>query len=297
MYKHLPPLNALRSFEAAARHLSFTLAADELSVTQGAISYQIKKLESRLDITLFERKIRQIKLTETGERLFQVSSRLLQDLDVQLANIVPETSAAIVTVSVSTFFTTRWLSRRLGQFVNQNPHITLQLQHSVNDPEFSIDNVDMAIQWGDGQWSDRCVERLIASPMMALCSPTLLKGNTGLHSLDNLSEHTFLRDQPDNDSWGAWLELARLPQLNNDSNPLILDPNVRVQSAIDGHGLVLGNNLLNPEIEQGLLTEPFDIRLQGMGFYLTYRNDALNRNHNRTFRDWIITQSEKGNLK
>jgi len=296
MFNRLPPLKSLRAFESAARHGSFTLAAVELSVTQGAISYQIRNLEEKIGVTLFQRKVRQVHLTDAGEQLYQVTHRLFRELEDNIASIVPEQIPNILTISVSTFFVTRWLSRRVGTFIIQHPDITLRLQHSVSDPGFSVDDVDMAIRWGGGDWPDCQSERLIASPMIALCSPKLLKGKNAIKSPKDLSNYALLHDQPGIDRWDDWLELAGAPDLKGDNGPMILDSNVRVQSAIDGHGLVLANRLLTPEIERGLLVEPFPFRLTGLGFYLAYKEGALASQSNVKFRQWLLSEVDKDQL-
>ena len=138
MFKQLPPLKALRAFEAAARHSSFTRAAMELSLTQGAISYQVRHLEADLGIALFKRSARQVSLTAEGQSLYRTTHRLFRELEDEIHHIAPGQDQLILTVSVSTYFVTRWLSQRLGNFLNRHPEITLRLQHSVNDPDFTV---------------------------------------------------------------------------------------------------------------------------------------------------------------
>ncbi|MBX2870023.1 MAG: LysR family transcriptional regulator [Acidiferrobacterales bacterium] len=296
MFHQLPPLKSLRAFEAAARHGSFTKAASEISVTQGAISYQIRSLEEKLAVSLFQRKVRQVTLTAEGEQLYQITHRLFRELNEKIQQIVPANKPDVLTVSVSTFFVTRWLSRRVGTFIIQHPEITLRLQHSVSDPDFSVDAVDLAIRWGDGKWPDSQSEALFTSPMVALCSPKLLKGNQGLNTTADISSQMLLYDQTGVDRWADWLKLANVPELQGECGPIILDSNVRVQSAIDGHGLVLANRLLAEEIDLGLLVEPFPIRLNGLGYHLVWAEGALTNPASIKFRDWLILELEKETL-
>jgi LysR family glycine cleavage system transcriptional activator len=292
MFKQLPPLKALRAFEAAARHNSFTEAAQELSLTQGAISYQVRMLESKLGIALFHRSTRQVRLTESGESLFRTTHRIFQELEEEVFRIAPTKEQLVLTVSVSTYFVTRWLSRRLGQFLNQYPEITIRLQHSVNDPDFAVEAVDLAIRWGDGRWTQGASDLLIASPMIAVCSPQLLTRDNGLLQIDDLRDQVFLHDQKSNDGWTEWLNKAGLSDLGAGAGPVIVDPNVRVQSAIDGQGLVLANRLLSDDIKSGLLVEPFDIRLEGYGFYLLYAESSAHRMAFQKFRQWLLDEAE-----
>jgi LysR family glycine cleavage system transcriptional activator len=290
MFKHLPSLKALRAFEAAARHSSFTRAAMELSLTQGAISYQVRHLETELGIALFQRSARQVSLTAEGQSLYRTTHRLFRELEDEIHHIAPGQDQLILTVSVSTFFVTRWLSKRLGNFLNRYPEITLRLQHSVNDPDFALENVDLAICWGKSDWPGSESERLIPSPMFAVCSPELIKGDSPAARLEELRGQTFLHDQESNDGWREWLRQAGLGDLDAGAGPVIIDPNVRVQSAIDGHGLVLANILLNEDITAGRLANPFGIQLEGYGFHLLY-TPAVKRLHAfQLFRKWLLRE-------
>ena len=262
----------------------------ELSLTQGAISYQVRQLEAELGIALFKRSARQVSLTAEGQSLYRTTHRLLRELEDEIHHIAPGQDQLILTVSVSTFFVTRWLSKRLGNFLNSYPEITLRLQHSVNDPDFAVEDVDLAIRWGksDGPGSES--ELLIPSPMFAACSPKLIKGDSPAARLKELREQTFLHDQESNDGWREWLRLAGLGDLDAGVGPVIIDPNVRVQSAVDGHGLVLANNLLNEDITAGRLTKPFEIQLEGYGFYLLYTPAVKRLRAFQLFRKWLLQE-------
>jgi LysR family glycine cleavage system transcriptional activator len=297
MFKQLPPLKALRAFEAAARHSSFTRAAMELSLTQGAISYQVRHLEADLGIALFKRSARQVSLTAEGQSLYRTTHRLFRELEDEIHHIAPGQDQLILTVSVSTYFVTRWLSQRLGDFLNRHPEITLRLQHSVNDPDFTVEDVDLAIRWGKGDWPGSESELLIPSPMFAVCSPGLIKGESPAARLQDLRRQTFLHDQESNDGWREWLLQAGLGDLDSGAGPVIIDPNVRVQSAIDGHGLVLANILLNEDIAARRLSKPFAIQLEGYGFHLLY-TPAVKRLHAfQLFRKWLSRESTDFNLE
>ena len=290
MFQKLPPLKSILAFESAARLGSFTLAGQELSLTQGAISYQVRQLEQYLDQALFYRRVRQVELTEAGRRLYRTTHRLLQELQDEVNLIAPQKGQLILTVAVSTYFATRWLSPRLGDFLNLYPDITVRLQHAVNDPEFMLDEVDMAIRWGQGGPSDYIAELLLAMPMLALCSPKLTQTEDPVRSLADLQKQTLLRDQAGNDYWDDWLELAGMDKNSGAGTPLIVDPNVRVQAAIDGQGLVLGNPMLRPEMDAGVLIEPFDIRLHGLGYYLVFQKEAFHSRAFHLFHDWLVEQ-------
>jgi DNA-binding transcriptional LysR family regulator len=262
----------------------------ELSLTQGAISYQVRHLEAELGIALFLRSARQVSLTAEGQSLYRTTHRLFRELEDEIHHIAPGQDELILTVSVSTYFVTRWLSKRLGNFLNQHPEITLRLQHSVNDPDFTVEDVDLAIRWGKGDWPGSESELLISSPMFAVCSPELIKGDSPAARLEELRGQTFLHDQESNDGWREWLRQAGLDDLNAGAGPVIIDPNVRVQSAIDGHGLVLANILLNEDITAGRLAKPFGIELEGYGFHLLYTPAVKRLRAFQLFRKWLLRE-------
>jgi LysR family glycine cleavage system transcriptional activator len=297
MFQHLPSLKALQAFEAAARLGSFNAAATELSVTPGAISYQIKQLESSLENPLFYRRTRQVELTDAGMRLHRTVHRLFQELKSEIERISPERKETQLTVSVTTYFVTRWLSPRLGKFLSAYPEINVRLQHSVNDPDFTVEDADVAIRWGDGEWNDSRLagshsELLFTLPMIAVCSPKLLTGNKPIKKPDDISQHILLKDQPGIDCWPEWLQLAGVEANEINTSADIVDPNVRIQSAIDGHGLVLANPLLNADIQSGSLSEPFYIRLHGYGYYLLSTPQAAKNSAFRLFRRWLLDEAE-----
>ena len=290
MFRRLPPLKSLLAFEAAARHRSFSLAANELALTPGAISYQVKQLEASLGVALFHRRTRRVDLTAAGQRLYHAAHRLLRELDDEIRQIAPARQASLLTVAVSTYFVTRWLSPRLGAFLNACPQVTVRLQHAVNDPDFAVDEVDLAIRWGDGRWQDCASELLVELPMIAVCAPALLDGERGLRQPRDLRHQTLLLDQPGIDRWPEGLRAAGIESARADEGTVIVDPNVRVQSAIDGHGVVLANPLVQPDIDAGRLVEPFDVRLDGYGYHLIFNRTAASREPVRLFRDWLMSQ-------
>lgn len=287
MYDNLPPLHSLRAFEAAARHLSFTKAARELHVTQGAVSYQIRQLEERLDRLLFVRRIRAVTLTAEGSRLFEVCQRTFQDLAQEIAALSPERDDGILIVAVSTYVTTRWLSRRLSPFFEAHPGTTLRLQHSINAPDFSIEDVDIAIRWGQAGKLGPRSRTLVPTPMLPLCAPALMSGERAIKSPSDLQWHHLLRDEPGEDLWPDWLALAGVPGLKTRAGQTISDPNVRVQAAIDGQGVVLADALVADDIAEGRLIAPFNTAIEGYGYHLLWSARSIARPGVRAFRDWL----------
>ncbi len=287
MFDILPPLNSLRAFEAAGRHLSFTRAAVELGVTQGAVSYQIRRLESRLGVKLFERGIRRVALTAQGERLLTVTRRALLDLSGEIGALIAPRDDGTLTVAVSTYVTTRWLSRHLNDFLRNRPETKLNLQHSVNAPDFEVGNVDFVIWWGKAPWPGFQARVLLLMPMIPVCSPELVEGADPIREPSDLSRHVLLRDLQNVDLWPEWLKQAGVPEDAVGPGQIISDPNVRIQAAIDGQGVVLADDLVNDERASGKLVAPFDIALDGYGYYLMWPRDKPQRTVSLAFAEWL----------
>ena len=291
MPDRLPSLDSLRVFECAARHCSFTLAARELSVTQGAVSSRIRQLETQIGVKLFNRSIRQVHLTTPGTRLFKVMNRVIKELEEELTAISPKSDTASINVAVSTYVATRWLSPRLGEFYQAHPDTPLRLHHTVNDPGFDLSSVDLAIRWENEMSANTHSEVLLSSPMFAACSPSLLKKTTHQSGYDKLRDQTFLHDQAGSDNWAAWLSKAGLDELGAGAGPEIVDPNVRVQAAVDGHGWILADCFINNELETGALVRPFDLCLHDYSFQLLYSSQSSHNPGFQIFRSWLLEQA------
>ena len=290
MFKRMPSLKALRAFEAAARYGSFKRAATELALTPGAISYQVRQLESHFETALFIRKTRQIVLTQTGKDLFHTTTRLSHEFDHEMQRVFPKRAKSMLTMGVSTNVVTRWLGQRLGSFLNAQPRITINLQHSVNEPDFNVSHVDLAIRWGVGQWPDSESELLISLPMIALCSPGLLSNSPGHKQPQELLKHVTLHGHDGDDYWPLWMEAAGLNPQQLQKGPMIFDPHVRIQLAIDGQGFVIANHLCQSDIDAGLLIEPFGVWAEGYGYYLVHERSQERSEPFRLFRDWLRVQ-------
>lgn len=292
MLGKIASLNTLRTFEVAARRSSFTKAAEELHMTQGAVSHQIRQLESQIGIALFRRETRKISLTEAGERLYRVTRRALLDIDTELAALTPAPEVAQLSVAVSTYVAIKWLSQRLGGFFLAHPDVMLQLHHNVNEVDFDITRQDFAIRWGRAPWPGAASCELLPMPMLPLCAPSLAEAVGGLRAPADLRHVTLLRDHESVDLWPDWLALAGLPADTATKGRTILDPMVRIQAAIDGHGVILADDLAQGEIARGRLVAPFGIALQGYGYHLLWSETAELRQNAMAFRTWIMKQAQ-----
>ena len=294
MHKNLPPLNALRAFEAGARHLSFTKAAEELHVTQAAVSHQVKSLEEHLGYPLFKRMTRKLALTEQGRVLFPVVSDAFMRIAEAAGDLNDRGDNRTLTISVTPAFGAKWLVYRLPKFWEKYPHFDLKVHHSIQVCDLRHDDVDIAVRFGAGKWDHVQSEFLLRVDYTPMCSPALLKGKHPLKCPDDLRHHTLLHED-DYDGWTQWLAVAGVDDVNPRRGPILDDWTVLVQTAIDGVGVALGKpSMLERDLAEGRLVAPFDITmLTDLGYHLVYLPGALEQEKVRAFRDFIMEEVGK----
>lgn len=270
--KHsLPPLDSLKVFEAAARHLSFSKAADELCITKGAVSYQIRRLEQHLDFLLFRRSVRQVYLTDAGQKLLQTTREVFDALQWSLARIKPN-NPYDVRIAATTYVAARWLSPRVAKFLEKHPDISIRFEHGVNNEDFTLENTDIVMRWVKCTGQHNSGQSLeLPMSLFPVCNPKLAK--TLKHDPDCLSRLTLLSENREQDLWLEWFDCSEL----DNPRQTIEDANVRVQAAIDGQGLILADHLMQFEIDSGLLVAPFEHQLSGYGYHL-FRTTAHSDN-------------------
>jgi LysR family glycine cleavage system transcriptional activator len=299
--KHkLPSLDSLKAFESAARHLSFSLAAEELCITKGAISYQIRKLEESIDCALFKRSIRQVYLTDAGQKLLHTTQRLFRDLGHTIDQLGPNDGDHDVSIGATTYVALRWLSPRVARFSELNPDVSIVLQHPVNTDDFRLQDVDIAIQWNacEGH-SDR--SRLLEMPMSLypVCSPKLLQ-RLGIEdpairltnnqiSLPPFDSLPLLCEDRRLDLWQAWY--GEQPHPLQNPRRVIADANVRTQAAIDGQGWTMADALMSSELAAGVLVAPFEHQLEGYGYVLMASPGRYLNRKARELRDWLVREA------
>ena len=293
MRRRLPPLNPLRTFEAAARLLSFTLAADELAVTQTAVSHQIRTLEDWFGLPLFRRGGRRLTMTEAGSSLYPT---VTESLD-RIAEVAHRVSAGpernTLTISVTPTFGSRWLAERLARFWRRHPDIDLRLHYSVQPVDLVRNNVDAAVRWGRGRWAGLHAQRLIAAQAMPLCSPALLGGRHPLRVPADLAHHTLLHES-DYQEWTEWLAAAGVQGVDANRGSVINDPNTIMRAAIDGLGVAIGIPSMFPEaIETGLLVAPFGVELGAdSAYYYVCPAGTSERPLVEAFRRFLLEELE-----
>ena len=253
----LPPLKALRAFEASARHLSFTKAAAELCVTQGAVSQQIKLLEQALGVALFLRENQRLRLTAQGRKYALEVREALRLISEATAEIRPRGEQAAVTLSCLPSFAHKWLAPRLGGFLQSHPEISLRVHTSFDVVDLTRDGIDCAIRHGAGGYDSCFAEILLTEELTPMCAPHVAQQ---LDGPADLAKETLLRDY--GTEWREWLEAAGLDGAQVSWGAEFLDSSMAMQAAIDGRGVILGHTVLaHDDLRSGTLVAPFDLRV------------------------------------
>ncbi|MBT7904768.1 transcriptional regulator GcvA [Porticoccaceae bacterium] len=294
MKKRLPPLNWLRSFEASARHLNFTLAASELHMTQAAVSQQIKGLETKLGCALFKRLPRGLELTDAGRAYIPGVRESIEKLALVTDEVFGKERSHTLTVRVNLVFFNTWLAPRLADFRNQYPDIDLRFTSNIwvagTDKE-----ADAEICYGKGQWTNCFSDRLTWDRLIPVCSPTLLDGQLPPADPSELSNYTLLHVIGYEEGWGFWLN--QLGYYNIDPSQGIHFDSLMtgMEMAAQGHGVALSRTSLAANmLENGRLIAPFEQTVSTVeSFYLTTPKDKPIRAHVDAFRQWIIDQAQQ----
>jgi len=313
MSYRLPPLNALRAFEAAARHLSFKKAAVELSVTPTAVSHQIKSLEEFLDLPLFRRLARALELTPQGEAMLPKVRAGLECFAVAVENAHEHVAGGRLLVLAPPSFATRWLVPRLQRFTLTQPSLNLHIvrSRSVIDGEPSVaapvpDNVDLreedsqvVIRFGLGNYPGFRVDRMFGSDYVVVCSPKLLQSATPLRRPQDVRSQVLLHDDSISNerlgpSWEEWLRLAGVNGVDVSAGPHFSDSGLAFVAAIDGLGIALASKpLVAVAIAEGRLVAPFDITVaQQYAYYLVTAEAISDRPAVKAFRRWLLEEAK-----
>jgi LysR family transcriptional regulator, glycine cleavage system transcriptional activator len=283
--RQLPPLNALPSFEAAARHLSFSRAAEELHVTHGAVSRAVRNLEDHLGVPLMIRATRSVRLTPAGASFAAEIRDVLEHLATATAAAAGR-SSGMVSVSTIDSFAARWLMPRLFRFRQAHGDVDVRVAMSERLADFVSDGIDIAIRCGGGRYPDLSAELLMTEEHFPVCSPKLLKGRYPLRKPADLIHHTLLHDVFTVD-WAIWLHSAGFDDVDPHRGPTFLSSDHAIQAALRGEGVVLGRSaLVADELEAGRLVRPFALSLPaGFAYYVVYPPRALQRPAVKAFRD------------
>jgi LysR family glycine cleavage system transcriptional activator len=306
----LPPLNALRAFEAAARHLSFKNSARELHVTPGAVSHQVKVLEESLGLPLFRRLTRALELTPDGQALLPKVQEGLRSLAEAVERVRTRTEARTLTVLAPPNFAARWLVPRLGRFTSRHPDVDLHIASRPTmidgredsdlapQPEASEVAPIAMVRFGDGRYPNARVDEVFSAVYVPVCSPKLVRGPNALKKPEDLRHHTLLHDdtvfeEGARPSWGAWLEAVGMDDIDAARGPHFSDASLSFEAALEGLGVALAMKpLVRGEIEAGRLVVPFDITAPAAYSYYLVTPDAAPRGGSvESFRDWLLAES------
>jgi LysR family glycine cleavage system transcriptional activator len=292
MPRRLPPLNALKAFEAAARHESFTRAAEELCVTQGAVSHQVKALEAELGLKLFNRERQRLVITQAGRAYLEVVRDALDRIAAGTERLLQRQSAGALTVSTSPNFAAKWLVHRLGRFAEAHPGIDLRVSASLHHVDFAREDVDLAIRHGDGQASGLHVTRLCAEVLTPVCSPKLLAGRSGLRKPADLARQTLIHIDDRND-WRKWLDAAGVGDVDLSRGPVLNQASMALDAAVDGQGVALARSALAAwDLIVGRLVRPFELSLPvPYAYWIVCPNATAKLPKIDTFRDWLLAEA------
>ncbi|WP_448695966.1 transcriptional regulator GcvA [Pseudomonas moraviensis] len=289
MTSRLPSLNGLRAFEAAARHMSFTLAATELNVTQTAISHQIRRLEAELGVALFLRLKDGLALSEEGQAYLPGVRSAFQALRHSTQQLFESRGSSVLTVSTLVSVASKWLLPRLPAFQQAFPDIDVRISATTDLVDFRRGGIDAAIRYGRGDWKGLRADFLMADEIFPVCSPTMAKA---LNTPANLANHTLVQVSGlTADDWRAWLSAAGQPAQLADGAKLTFDlAMMAVQAAIDGQGVCIGRSTyVNDDLRAGRLVAPFELRLQDdLGFYLVTPHETADSTKISAFRQWLV---------
>jgi LysR family transcriptional regulator, glycine cleavage system transcriptional activator len=297
MKRSLPPLNALRAFESAARNLSVSLAASELNVSPAAISHQMRLFEDFIGLPVLERSGRGIALTDAGRAAYSHIQQGFHHFQAAMDAIDSLGETGTLNVSVAPSFASKWLLPRLHDFQERHPEIDVNVSASVQLVDFTRDSVDVAIRYGGGSYPDLFSEKLLAESVYPVCSPALLKSGVRLRSLGDLVSQTLLHDDsPDNDpscpGWDHWLRAAGHGEIETTRGPRFNQASLVLEAAILGRGIALAKSTLaEADIRAGRLVRLFSTEVPvNFAYHVVAPKSKLNLPKVSYFRDWLQAQ-------
>lgn len=289
MAPRLPPLNALRAFEVAARHSSFTGAATELRVSHAAISRHVRALEARLGVTLLRRAKRGLELTEDGARYLKAVSAAFESI-AEATEALAKPKEVRVRVTAEPAFAGRWLIRRLGRFQEAHPDIDVVLDASPRLVDLARDEADLAIRYGQGGWPGLRQDQLASSRLYPVGRKELRRRRAAF-APDELRAFVLLHED-DGSLWRRWFAAAGVTDANVSRGPRILETALALDAAVAGQGIALADEaLIADDLASGRLVKLCDIALADGAYFLLSLPNAQRRRPLAAFRDWLLTET------
>ncbi|MBZ9700395.1 MULTISPECIES: transcriptional regulator GcvA [unclassified Mesorhizobium] len=303
MARLVPGTRALRTLEAAARHLNFTRAADELGLTPAAVSHQIKEIEDQLGIVLFTRSSRSIRLTEAGTVLFEASADALDLLGKAVSRAQKMTrGTTLLKVTLDAQFATKWLMRRVEDFRKKHEGIELRFDIAYGLRDFDLDDVDVGIRFGAGRYPGLCAHRLFDNVIIPVCSPSLLASGPPLREPRDLFHHTlahieWARQGVTWPNWRMWMAAAGVDDFD-DSRTIVFGTSAdAVQAAMEGSAVALADfAMVANDLSEGRLVRPFELGIKvapEFAYFLVYPKELVNDPRIVAFRTWILEEMAK----
>lgn len=288
----LPPLDALRVFEAAARRGSFNGAADELNLTASAISHRIRALEDLLGVPLFERTHRRVELTEDGARYAESVADALAILRSATRRLGARRGGGPLTMSLAPAFAMRWLLPRFARFQDRHPEIEVRFLSTSDVHSFDSGDLDMAVRYGRGNWPGLEAEWLMALDAIAVCTPTLAQADPPLRTPADIVHRTRIQVENRPDDWRMWMLAARVEDVDPTAGPHFQSIPVALEAALGHVGMVIADRqVVARELEDGRLIEPFDVHMPSTAaYYIVFPPGGSEDPRIVAFRDWVLEE-------
>ena len=304
MNRQMPGTRALTTFEAAARHLNFTRAADEVGLTPAAVSYQIKEIEDQLGIVLFHRTSRTIRLTPAGRLLFEAATDALETLRQALGKARKlSRGEQMLRVTADPVFGGKWLLPRVENFRKANPDIELRFDVSSRLRDFEVDDVDVGVRFGLGKYPGLTTVRLFDNMIVPVCSPTLLRTARPLQKPADLAHHTLAHihwSQPGLvwPNWSMWMAAAGVDDFDDSRCVVFYESSQVIQAALAGSAVGLVDfAMVAQDLSEGRLVRPFELGIKvppEFGYFLVYPEASAADPRIVAFHEWIVAQVEEG---
>jgi LysR family transcriptional regulator, glycine cleavage system transcriptional activator len=295
MTHRLPPLNALKVFEAAARHESFTRAADELAVTQGAVSQQVKALEQQLGVRLFNRVHQRLQITDAGRQYYAVVRDALDRIALGTARLMQRQRSGVLTVSTSPDFAAKWLIHRLGRFAEDHSDIDLRVSATMHHVDFTTEDVDVAVRHGDGDWPGLDAVRLCDSEQLfPVCSPRFMAERLGKGAWADVLKLPLLHLDSNKD-WLRWFDAAGVSEAQPKHGLVLNRASMLIDAAADGQGIALARTTLAAwDLINGRLVKPFAVSLPlSKTYWIVCPKAAPTQGKITTFSDWLVQEARE----
>ena len=303
MARLVPGTRALRTLEAAARHLNFTRAADELGLTPAAVSHQIKELEDQLGMPLFARTSRTVRLTEAGTVLFEAAADAIDLLNRAVARAQKlARGQALLKVTADAHFASKWLMRRVDGFRAVRPDIELRFDISYDVRDFDVDDIDIGVRFGAGKYPGLVAHRLFENVLIPVCSPSLLREGPPLRTPRDLFNHRLVHIEWSRQgvtwpNWRMWMAAAGIDDFDDSRTLVFGSSSDCIQAAIDGSAVALADfAMVAHDLSEGRLVQPFELGVRmapEFAYFLVYPLSSAQDPRIVAFRDWIVGEASK----